>query len=184
MDSEVSVERPLNRASKVALICGAGVTTLVFYFFALTSIFILLIVVGFEFLLAVGLTRFGLTTIMIQPMSLHLALIGMIGGCFWKHWDKCAGRPTGRCMPGDVGRSRPGKASQRGPPETEDHAPVPAGDDDDVAMDCGPVKDGGMDPREQPALPCEEVTLCQYPGLTRLGVSSWAGYSRSKTRVC
>ena len=32
----------------------------------------------------------------------------------------------------------------------------------------GPVKNGDMDARNQPALPPEKVYLCQYSGLTRL----------------
>ena len=42
---------------------------------------------------------------------------------------------------------------------------IAAGDDNDVEMDGGPVKDGDMDPRGQPALPPEKMNLCQYSGL-------------------
>src|SRR6266446_3251659 len=42
------------------------------------------------------------------------------------------------------------------------------GDDDDITIDRGSVKDGDLDPRGEPALPSEELGLCQYSGLTRL----------------
>jgi hypothetical protein len=41
---------------------------------------------------------------------------------------------------------------------------IVAGADNDVEMDGGPVKDGDMDSRGQPALPPEKVNLCQYSG--------------------
>jgi hypothetical protein len=41
---------------------------------------------------------------------------------------------------------------------------IAAGADNDVEMDGGPVKDGDMDSRNQPALPPEKVNLCQYSG--------------------
>ena len=44
---------------------------------------------------------------------------------------------------------------------------IAAGGDNDVEMDGGPVKDGDMDSRDQPALPPEKANLCQYSGLTR-----------------
>jgi hypothetical protein len=34
-------------------------------------------------------------------------------------------------------------------------------------MDRGSVKEGDMDPRSEPTLPSEELSLCQYSGLTR-----------------
>ena len=34
-------------------------------------------------------------------------------------------------------------------------------------MDRGSVKDGDVDTRSEPALPSDEVSLCQYSGLTR-----------------
>jgi hypothetical protein len=39
---------------------------------------------------------------------------------------------------------------------------IAAGGDNDVEMDGGQVKDGDMDSRGQPALPPEEMNLCQY----------------------
>jgi hypothetical protein len=41
---------------------------------------------------------------------------------------------------------------------------IAAGGDNDVEMDGGPVKDGDMDSRGQPALPPEKVNLCQQSG--------------------
>src|ERR1039458_6989241 len=41
---------------------------------------------------------------------------------------------------------------------------IAAGADNDIEMDGGPVKDGDMDSRNQPALPPEKVNLCQYSG--------------------
>ena len=38
------------------------------------------------------------------------------------------------------------------------------GADNDVEMDGGPVKDGDVDSRGQPALPPEKANLCQYSG--------------------
>src|SRR5712691_1497229 len=67
-----------------------------------------------------------------------------------------------------VERGRAAKASKRAPDESEDRAPVAAGDDHDLAMDRGSFKDGDMDPRCEPASPSEELSLCQYSGLTRL----------------
>ena len=46
------------------------------------------------------------------------------------------------------------------------------GDDDDITMDRGSVKDGDLHPRGEPALPSEELGLCQYSGLTRLCVNT------------
>ena len=40
--------------------------------------------------------------------------------------------------------------------------------DDDITLDRGSVKDGDLEPRGEPALPSEELGLCQYSGLTRL----------------
>ena len=45
-----------------------------------------------------------------------------------------------------------GAASERGPAEGEDRPAIAAGDDNDVEMDGGPVKNGDMDSRGQPAL--------------------------------
>ena len=63
-----------------------------------------------------------------------------------------------------------GAASERGPAEGEDRPAIAAGDDNDVEMDGGPVKNGDMDSRGQPALPSGKVKLCQYPGLNRLQI--------------
>jgi hypothetical protein len=41
---------------------------------------------------------------------------------------------------------------------------VAAGDDNDIEMDGGPVKDGDMGSRNQPALAPEKINLCQLPG--------------------
>jgi hypothetical protein len=38
---------------------------------------------------------------------------------------------------------------------------IAAGGDNDIEMDGGPVKDGNMDSRGQPALPSEKVNLCR-----------------------
>lgn len=38
--------------------------------------------------------------------------------------------------------------------------------DNHVEMDCGKVKDGDVDPCDEPPLPFEELSLCQYLGLT------------------
>ena len=43
-----------------------------------------------------------------------------------------------------------------------------AGDDNEIAMDRGSVKDGDLATRSEPALPSDELSLCQYSGLTRL----------------
>jgi hypothetical protein len=45
---------------------------------------------------------------------------------------------------------------------------VPEGDDSDLEMDCGAVKNGNLDTRNQSALPRKKMNLCQYSGLTRL----------------
>jgi hypothetical protein len=42
-----------------------------------------------------------------------------------------------------------------------------AGDDNDIEMDSGTVKDGDVDPGNHQALPREEMNLCQYSGLKR-----------------
>lgn len=65
-------------------------------------------------------------------------------------------------------RGRPAEPSERRSQESKDRPPVAAGDDNDVEMDRGTVKDGNMDACDEPALPLEEVNLCQYSGLTRL----------------
>jgi hypothetical protein len=54
------------------------------------------------------------------------------------------------------------------PGATESGPAIAAGDDNDVEMDGGPVKDGDMDSRGQPALPPEKANLCQNSGPNRL----------------
>jgi hypothetical protein len=49
--------------------------------------------------------------------------------------------------------------------------PIASGNDNDVEMDGGSVKNGDMDARNQPALPSEKINLCQYSGLTPLPVT-------------
>jgi hypothetical protein len=51
------------------------------------------------------------------------------------------------------------------PGATKSGSTIAAGGDNDIEMDGGPVKDGDMDSRGQPALPPEKVNLCQYSGL-------------------
>ena len=53
------------------------------------------------------------------------------------------------------------------------------GDDDDITMDRGSVKDGDLEPCGEPALPSEGLGLCQYSGLTRLRSK---GAKRTKQR--
>jgi len=59
------------------------------------------------------------------------------------------------------------KASKRASDESEDRATVAAGSDHDIVMDRGSFKGGDMDPSSEPPLPSEELSLCQYSGLTR-----------------
>ena len=48
--------------------------------------------------------------------------------------------------------------------ESENIPAVATGDHDDIEMDGRPAKNGDMDARGQPALPCEKLNLCQYSG--------------------
>jgi hypothetical protein len=45
---------------------------------------------------------------------------------------------------------------------------ITSGDDNDVARDGGPGKNGDMDARDQPVLPSEKRNLYQYSGLIPL----------------
>ena len=54
--------------------------------------------------------------------------------------------------------------SERGSAEGKNRTAVAAGNDNDIEMDSGSVKDGDMDACDQPALPPEKVNLCQYSG--------------------
>ena len=58
-------------------------------------------------------------------------------------------------------------ATQKGTCGSEDRPAMASGNDNDVEMDGGPVKNGDMDSCNRPALPSEKVNSCQYPGLTR-----------------
>jgi len=57
-------------------------------------------------------------------------------------------------------RGRSAKASKRGSEESGDRASIAAGDDHDLEMDRGSVKDGDLDPRDEPALSSEKLSLC------------------------
>ena len=65
-------------------------------------------------------------------------------------------------------RGRAATASKSASDESGHPASAAAGDDHDIAMDRGSFKDGDMDARSEPTLPSEELSLCQYSGLTRL----------------
>jgi hypothetical protein len=59
-----------------------------------------------------------------------------------------------------VTRRSKAPSSLRSAGAVQNLAAVAAGDDDDLEMNRGPVKDGDMDARGQPALPPEKVNLC------------------------
>ena len=62
---------------------------------------------------------------------------------------------------------RAATASKSASDESGHPASAAAGDDHDIAMDHGSFKDEDMDARGEPTLPSEELSLCQYSGLTR-----------------
>jgi hypothetical protein len=55
--------------------------------------------------------------------------------------------------------------AQRNPSGFFDIQSKTAGDDNDVEMDRGSVKNGDMDSRGEPVFSSEKVKLCQYSGL-------------------
>jgi hypothetical protein len=54
------------------------------------------------------------------------------------------------------------KPSERNDAEPKSGPAIAAGDDNDIEMDGGPVKNGDRDSCGQPALPPEAMNLCQY----------------------
>jgi hypothetical protein len=54
--------------------------------------------------------------------------------------------------------------SERNDAEPKSGPAIAAGDDNDIEMDGGPVKNGDRDSCGQPALPPEAMNLCQYSG--------------------
>jgi Zn-dependent protease with chaperone function len=70
-------ERPLSATAKGVLIASTVTTILLFYVLALTSVLLLLALLGFELLLTLGLARFGLARFMIPVMNRHFAIVGI-----------------------------------------------------------------------------------------------------------
>ena len=77
VNSKIREERPLSGLSKLALISGAGLTTLVVYGFILLSILLLLALLAFELLLVLAAARVGVSGIIVRIMEPHLAQVGI-----------------------------------------------------------------------------------------------------------
>src|SRR5438093_6507967 len=68
-------ERPLSGTERIALVCGAEMTIILFYLFALGAILALLGVIALEFFLVLLLLRFGLARLILPHLELDLALL-------------------------------------------------------------------------------------------------------------
>lgn len=82
-DTGTVIEKPLNGFSRLALFCGAGAVVLLSYIFFTVSLFLLLLLIGLEFLLLLGLARFGLARVMSGVMGSHIALLTVLVRGFW-----------------------------------------------------------------------------------------------------
>src|SRR3954464_10121948 len=85
MNSEIGVlrEQPLSGSSKLALSCGAGATILLSYIVSIAFILILLTTVACEFVILLGLARFGLSRLIAGVMGTHINLLTVFLRSFW-----------------------------------------------------------------------------------------------------
>jgi Zn-dependent protease with chaperone function/tetratricopeptide (TPR) repeat protein len=78
-----SHDRPLSGGENFMLLVGATATMLLFYFFALVSIALLLVVIAVEFVAFVAVLRFGLAGVVIPLLRSHVALLNTFVRSMW-----------------------------------------------------------------------------------------------------